>query len=205
VALRHEVRERHPDYHAAPVAAWGSKRSRLLIVGLAPGLHGANRTGRPFTGDASGAFLFRGLHAFGFASAPDANRAQLRGARITNALKCLPPENRPLAGELGNCRPYLQAELEELLGRRPRRPRVILGLGRLAFEAVGRALEAPPVPFAHGASIALARNAWLIASYHPSRQNTNTGRLTEAMLDDVLAAVRDRLASRAPAATRLPI
>jgi uracil-DNA glycosylase family 4 len=205
VALRHEIREAHPDYHAAPVPAWGSRSARLLIVGLAPGRHGANRTGQPFTGDASGVFLFAALARAGFASTADAATARLKGARITNAVKCLPPGNRPLAAEVRNCSLYLSAELATLRGRVPRRPRCVLCLGRLAHDATllaARSLgigedgerklrKAGLAPdFRHGAVVEIARNLFLVDTYHPSRQNTNTGRLTATMLDDVLRTVR---------------
>ncbi|HEY5645065.1 MAG TPA: uracil-DNA glycosylase, partial [Pseudomonadales bacterium] len=199
VALRKKVRAEHPDYHAAPVAAWGSMSARLLIVGLAPGMHGANRTARPFTGDASGRFLFEALHRAGFASAPRAEDAQLLGARITNAVKCLPPGNRPDATEIRNCGTYLAEELGTLCGRRPRRPRVVLCLGRLAHQAVCRVVPQHArsgqlnrlAAFAHGACTEIAANVHLADTYHPSRQNTQTGRLTMAMLDEVLRVVRE--------------
>jgi uracil-DNA glycosylase family 4 len=198
VRLRREVQAAYPDYHAAPVAPWGSKAARLLIVGLAPGMHGANRTGRPFTGDASGNFLFEALHRAGFASAPRAEDARLIGTRITNAVKCLPPGNRPTAAEIRTCGTYLAAEIATLYGHRPRKPRVLLCLGRLAHDATARALEgtvsgteAAGIPgFAHGACCEIAASLHLVDTYHPSRQNTQTGRLTMPMLDAVLARVR---------------
>ena len=190
VELRREVREAHPDYHAAPVKAWGRADARLLIVGLAPGMHGANRTGRPFTGDASGVFLFEGLHRAGLATSPDVDRARLVGARITNAVKCLPPGNRPTAAEMRACRPYLEAEIDLLRGVRPRRDRCLLCLGRLAHEAVGKALPEGLDAFAHGAVHRVSDRLHVVDSYHPSRQNTNTGRLTMPMLDEVLEKVR---------------
>ena len=186
VATREQVRAAHPDYHAAPVPAWGRRDARLLIVGLAPGMHGANRTGRPFTGDASGRFLFEALHRAGFASAPTADEAELLGVRITNAVKCLPPENRPLGKEIGNCSAYLRQEIATLTGKSPRRPRAILCLGGLAHNAVGRALDRRVAPFAHGREQAVGGRLALLDTYHPSRLNTNTGRLTAAMLDSVL-------------------
>jgi uracil-DNA glycosylase family 4 len=179
----------------------------MLIIGLAPGMHGANRTGRPFTGDSSGDFLFKALLRAGFASSEQAAHAKLIGVRITNAVKCLPPENRPVAAEIANCAPYLAEELRTLCGERPRRARVVLCLGRLAHEAALKALalgvgadrgqagssrsELPA--FAHGRRTEMARNIHLLDTYHPSRQNTNTGRLTEEMLDDVLATARQLL------------
>ncbi len=184
-----QVRQRHPDYFCAPVPAWGSPRSRLLIVGLAPGMHGANRTGRPFTGDASGYFLFDGLRRVGLVSDADPARARLRGIRITNAVRCLPPGNRPSVAELRRCSFYLRHELEELWRPGLRRPRCILALGRLAHQAVGYALERRLPAFAQGATEELAPQLWLADLYHPSRQNTNTGRLTAAMRDQVLQRV----------------
>jgi len=188
VALRRQVGVSHPDYHAAPVAAWGSPRARLLLVGLAPGMHGANRTGRPFTGDASGDFLFAALFRARLVTHPDAAQARLRGLRITNAVKCLPPGNRPNARELRSCQPYLMEELAALVGERPRRQRVVVCLGALAHDAVASALgPTVAIPsFRHGQCHPIAANVWLLDTYHPSRLNTNTGRLTEAMLDEVL-------------------
>lgn len=197
VALRHAVREAHPDYHAAPVAAWGRRDARLLIVGLAPGMHGANRTGRPFTGDASGDFLFDALHRHGFTTSADVTRARLNDVRITNAVKCLPPGNRPVAAEIRACRPYLAAEIAELMGRRPRRNRCLLCLGRLAHDATAAALEGRLGVFAHGRVHEVSAHRFVVDTYHPSRQNTNTGRLTRAMLDHVLADVR-RILSGCP-------
>lgn len=180
----------YPDYHAAPVSAWGSKRARLLVVGLAPGMHGANRSGRPFTGDASGEFLFRALHRAGFSSSEDAASSRLNDVRITNAVKCLPPGNRPAALELDNCRDFLIKELQELTGRRPRRARVVLCLGGVAHDAVAKALVLRGIRFQHGQRLQLAKRPfWLVDSYHPSRLNTNTGRLTQAMIDQVLQQI----------------
>ena len=190
VDLRRAVREQFPAYHAAPVRAWGARSARLLIVGLAPGKHGANRTGRPFTGDASGTFLFDSLARYGFSTSGDANVARLTGVRITNAVKCLPPDNRPTAQEIANCRPYLAGELEELIGLRPRRRRVVLCLGRLAHDAVAATLGLRLPGFAHAGELELGPAVRLFDTYHPSRQNTNTGRLTRRMLDTVIARVR---------------
>ncbi len=195
--LRRQVREAHPDYHAAPVLAWGRSDARLLIVGLAPGMHGANRTGRPFTGDASGLFLFDALHRHGFATSADVTRARLTGARITNAVKCLPPANRPTAAEIRNCGQYLASEAAAVLGSRPRRDRCLLCLGRLAHDATGAALGERIGPFAHGRVHQVAAHVYLVDSYHPSRQNTSTGRLTPSMFDAVLDEVR-RILSGCP-------
>jgi len=201
VALRAQVREQHPDYHAAPVAAWGRRSARLLIVGLAPGMHGANRSGRPFTGDASGDFLFAGLYRAGLVDHGQADRARLRDIRITNAVKCLPPGNRPSGAELSACRGYLAAELVELIGEKPRRNRIVLCLGTLAHDAVRRVLretlsgcspESLP-SFSHDQCLQLARFLWLQDCYHPSRLNTSTRRLTPDMLDRVLVRTRELL------------
>ena len=192
-ALRANVRLRHPYYHAAPVPAWGRRDARLVIVGLAPGMHGANRTGRPFTGDASGDFLFRALAEHGFASSRDAQTARLVNVRITNAVKCVPPGNRPLAAEISACRRYLVADLEPLRARRNRSNRVVLCLGRVAHDAVGKALDVQLPAFAHGAVVRITRALWIVDTYHPSRLNTNTGRLTEAMLRKVVGTARSLL------------
>jgi uracil-DNA glycosylase family 4 len=183
------VRESHPGYHAAPVPAWGVTRARLLIVGLAPGMHGANRTGQPFTGDASGTFLFAAMARQGLVSDPDPSQARLNGVRITNAVKCLPPENRPNAAEVRCCSHFLRQELADLWSPATRKPRCILALGRLAHQAVGIATGKRLADFRHGQVAALDNNLWLANTYHPSRQNTNTGRLTAPMLDDVLRLV----------------
>lgn len=180
--------EDYPHYWLAPVPSLGAVRPRVYIVGLAPGLHGAGRTGLPFTGDASGRFLFDGLCKHGFARQED-NRHRLLGVRISNAVKCLPPGNAPTATEVNNCRDFLAAELRHyvLIGRTPR---VVLALGGLAHRAVSRALGLGTLAFKHGARTQLDAHRLLLASFHPSRLNVNTGRITPAMLDDVLRAVR---------------
>jgi uracil-DNA glycosylase family 4 len=191
------VRARHPDDHAAPVAAFGPWAARLLIVGLAPGPAGANRTGRPFTRDASARLLFTALHAHGFASSPlslgPGDGMRLRWARITNALRCLPPANRPLAAELAACRPFLAEDVRMWL--RTPAPRCLLALGRVAHDAVLAVLGIEPAraPFAHGAQHALAAGSWLLASYHPSPQNVHTGRLTAVAFGEVVARARGLL------------
>lgn len=194
------VRRRHPDYHAAPVSAFGAARARLLVVGLAPGLHGANRTGRPFTGDHAGLLLYATLHRFGFADRPESRAARdglrLRACLITNAIKCLPPANRPLPEELRNCNPYLAAELAGVPAGG-----VILALGRVAHTAVLRALalRGRDYPFAHGAAHALVGQRLLLDSYHCSRYNTQTGRLTAEMFASVVRRARAYLeGARAP-------
>ena len=177
----------YPDYHCKPVAPFGEARPRLLIVGLAPGMHGANRTGRPFTGDYAGILLYESLHELGLASAPTSvdrsDGLQLRGTRITNAVKCLPPDNKPLPVEIKTCNRYLVAELEELDS-----VRAVLALGLVAHEAVLRALglKRAAVKFAHGAEHELPGGRRLIDSYHCSRYNTQTRRLTADMFRTVL-------------------
>ncbi len=189
------VREAHPDYHCLPVSAWGSPRARLLIVGLAPGLHGANRSGQPFTGDASGAFLFAALSRFGLASDPDPARARLHNVRITNAVKCLPPENRPSPGEIRQCSRFLRLEIDQLWSEQARKPTCCLCLGHLAHNAVGFALGEKLPAFRHGQVLQLRHNFWLADTYHPSRQNTNTRRLTSEMFNSVISCVAGLIAA----------
>lgn len=194
--LRHHldgVREQYPDYHAAPVPPFGPKKSRLLIVGLAPGMHGANATGRPFTGDYAGILLYRTLHELGLANRPESKYPgdgfRLIGCRITNAVKCLPPENKPTGDEIKRCAPYLRHEVEQLP-----RPGVILALGKIAHDAVlrvqGHKLNA--FKFAHAAHHELDEGLELIDSYHCSRYNTQTRRLTAEMFQSVVRFARDR-------------
>ncbi|MCC5885321.1 MAG: uracil-DNA glycosylase [Gammaproteobacteria bacterium] len=179
----------HPQWHAAPVAAAGPTKSRLLIVGLAPGRLGAHRTGRPFWGDDSGDWLHEALLRHGFARAREGGRPPaLKGCRITNAVRCLPPGNRPTSAERRRCSVFLQRDLGELCGGgRRQRPVAILALGRFAHEAVllglGRGLSG--LPFFHGAEHPLAKGVTLVDSYHCSRYNTRTGRLTWPMFDAV--------------------
>ena len=178
---------RHPGYHAAPVPAFGDAAPRWLIVGLAPGMHGANRTGRPFTGDHAGVLLYETLFAVGAASRPQSVSAddglELRGVRITNAVKCLPPDNKPTPAEARECNGFLKAELRQLPGLR-----VIVALGRIAHDAV---LDAAGLPrgscrFGHAAEHELPDGRWLLDSYHCSRYNTQTRRLTADMFRAVL-------------------
>jgi uracil-DNA glycosylase family 4 len=168
----------------------GSARSKLLMVGLAPGLHGANRTGRPFTGDASGTFLFAALARAGLASDPDPVVARLVNARLTNAVKCLPPQNRPNAAEMEACSGYLREEIDELWSPKVRAARCVLCLGRLAHRSVEIALGQRLPAFRHGLLCEVMPGLWLADSYHPSRQNTNTRRLTTGMFDSVLENVK---------------
>ncbi len=188
------VRRDHPDYHAAPVASFGDASARLLIVGLAPGLHGANRTGRPFTGDYAGTLLYATLHRFGFASSPQSiaidDGLRLEGCRITNAVKCLPPETKPETCEVRTCNRYLVHELDEL----PERS-AILALGTIAHHAVLLAggLKLTAYPFTHGAEHPLSRDRRLFDSYHCSRYNTQTKRLSTPMFEAVFLAIEHYL------------
>jgi uracil-DNA glycosylase len=177
------------------VPSFGAARPRILIVGLAPGLHGANRTGRPFTGDHAGLLLYQTLYDAGLASRPQSHSAddalRLIDTRIVNSVKCVPPENRPLPEEVRRCNDYLQAEL-----RRLRAVRVYLALGRVAHEALLLALglRRSAYPFGHGREHALDAARWLIDSYHCSRYNTATRRLTAAMFQAVVARACERAA-----------
>ncbi len=176
---------RDHEYWGKPVPGFGDPNARLLVVGLAPGAHGSNRTGRMFTGDASGDFLYPALHRAGFASQAVSTSAEdgltLRGLYITAVCRCAPPGNKPTPEEMRACRPYLQREIELL------EPKVFVALGRIAFETLKSILGAPASwAFSHGALYRLPSvDQWLLASYHPSRQNTQTGRLTAAMFDDI--------------------
>jgi uracil-DNA glycosylase len=183
-------------YWGRPVPAFGDPKARLLIVGLAPGAHGANRTGRMFTGDRSGGFLYEQLFRAGFANQPHSKRADdgliLKDALISAAIRCAPPDNKPLPQEIRNCLPYLERELAIV------RPRAILALGGIALNAYldllkGQGLIASRAafPFAHGATFVLPRDLpRIFAAYHPSQQNTQTGRLTSAMFASVLKKIR---------------
>ena len=189
-----EIRDRYPDYYARPVPSFGDPHARLLIVGLAPGMHGANATGRPFTGDYAGILLYQTLHEFGFASAAESSSPDdgltLRDCRITNAVRCLPPANKPETSEVDRCNEYLAAELEQ----RPA-PRLVLALGTIAHRAVLKAkgLKLSAHRFAHAAEHDLGAGLRLIDSYHCSRYNTQTRRLTPAMFRDVFARLRQLL------------
>jgi uracil-DNA glycosylase family 4 len=190
---------RDQEYWGRPVPGFGDPRARLLVVGLAPAAHGGNRTGRVFTGDSSGDWLYEALHRFGFASRPASvhrgDGLRLRGCYVTASARCAPPDNRPAPAELDNCRPYLEAEIRLLP-----RAKVVVVLGRVAHETWLKAsgwrtrLAARARPrFAHGGEARLPDGTVLIASYHPSRQNTNTGRLTRAMWHAVFRRARARL------------
>jgi len=189
-----QVKARHGQYFCRPVPPFGPERAGLLVVGLAPGLHGANATGRPFTGDACSDLLYGSLHAHGFASRPRSLAAddalQMINCRITNAVKCLPPDNKPIGSEVANCRPYLAAEIQLVA------PRVILCLGSVAHAAVVRSLDLAKagqkpkgLVFGHAAEHPIGPLT-VLDSYHPSRYNVNTGRLTEAMFAQVIGRAR---------------
>ncbi len=189
-----EVRAEHPDYHAAPVAPFGDPAARLIVVGLAPGMHGANRSGRPFTGDYAGILLYHTLHKYGFGSRPESvsrdDALQLRDCRITNAVKCLPPANKPLPAEIRQCNRFLHVELTAAAPGT-----VFLALGRIAHEASLRAMGEKPAGyrFRHGAEYRLPTGQWLLDSYHCSRYNTQTKRLTTAMFEQVVARAKELL------------
>jgi len=184
------VRAEHPSYWCKPVPPFGESAARLVIIGLAPGMHGANASGRPFTGDYAGILLYETLHAYGYASSPHSRTRDdpltLSDCRITNAVKCLPPDNKPTPAESRACNDYLAADLAAV-------PRggAILALGRIAHDATlwALGLSAAKVPFAHGARHALPRDVVLFDSYHCSRYNTNTRRLTPQMFRAVFDAV----------------
>jgi uracil-DNA glycosylase len=191
VAFREEWRAKEPQWHNAPVPTFGGTDARLLVVGLAPGLRGANRTGRPFTGDYAGDLLYQTLIDFGFASGTYAARPDdgvtLSGAAITNAVRCVPPQNKPETAEIKACRPYLTATIEAM-------PRLvaILALGRIGHDSTVAALgiKRSAVPFGHGATHAVRPGLTLFDSYHCSRYNTNTGVLTTPMFRAVFEKVR---------------
>jgi len=196
VSYLDDARARWPDHRCRPVPGWGHERPRLVIVGLAPGLHGAGRTGRMFTFDSSGQWLYGMLHEVGLASRPVSERPgdglKLDRVYITAAARCAPPGNKPLPAELAACRPYLEAELRHLTGAR-----VLLALGRIAHEAILRILHLKPAdyPFSHGSERGLPDGRILLDSYHPSRQNTNTGRLTRPMWRAIFVRARRLMAA----------
>jgi len=188
--FREDWRHREPDWFNAPVASFGPATARLLIVGLAPGLRGANRTGRPFTGDYAGDLLYDTLRRFGFADGryearPDDGLA-LVDTRITNAVRCVPPENKPTPAEIKTCRSFLEATIAEMANLR-----AIVTLGRISHESTTAALNhrRAAAPFGHGAVHDIGKLR-IFASYHCSRYNTNTGVLTPKMFQDVFAAAR---------------
>ena len=191
VAFRHASREANPDWFNSPVPSWGPQSARLLIVGLAPGMRGANRTGRPFTGDYAGDLLYATLLTYGFArgeygSSPD-DGLELTDCRITNAVRCVPPQNKPIGAEIASCRPFLLATMEAMPNLK-----AILALGRIAHENVLPALgfKRSAYPFGHNRSHDLG-DVRLIDSYHCSRYNTNTGRLTTTMFNAVFDTISE--------------
>ena len=188
------------NYWGKPVPGFGDPQARVMAVGLAPGAHGSNRTGRMFTGDASGEFLYAALFRAGFASQPESHRRDdgltLKDIYISAICRCVPPGNKPSPQEIVNCQPYLAQEIEII------RPRILVALGRVAFERVLRIIydgqptinaRPSPITFAHGATYQLKTGQWLLCSYHPSRQNTQTGRLTLRMFDSVWAKIPELL------------
>ena len=190
-----EVRDKHPDYYCRPVPPFGDEKARFLIVGLAPGLHGANRTGRPFTGDHAGIMLYQMLHQYGFSTHEESTSVddalELTDCRITNAVKCLPPQNKPVGAEINTCNDFLAAELDTLAN-----DAIVLALGGIAHRAIVRArgLRQAEYKFAHEALHDLG-DFRMLDSYHCSRYNTNTGRLTEAMFSAVFEKARALLDS----------
>jgi uracil-DNA glycosylase family 4 len=209
VARERKRQYRDQEYWGRPVPGFGDPRARLLVVGLAPAAHGGNRTGRVFTGDSSGAWLYEALHRFGFASRPVSldrgDGLSLMDCYVTAAARCAPPANRPTPAELDNCRTFLETEIRLL-----RRVRVIVALGRVGHEAWLKAagwwgrLPAPDRPrFGHGRARHLPDGTILLASYHPSRQNTNTGRLTRPMWRAIFRRAR-RLLDAEEAGRRPP-
>jgi uracil-DNA glycosylase family 4 len=199
VAFRHQNQAKFPHFHNAPVPSFGALEARLLIVGLAPGLKGANQTGRPFTGDFAGDLLYATLLKFGFAEGdygarPD-DGLRLVDCRVTNAVRCVPPENKPVAAEVAACRPFLQREIAAMPNLH-----AVIALGGLAHNAflAGLGARRSNFPFGHGAVHEVSaggRTVVLTDSYHCSRYNTNTGRLTREMFEGVFDAVRTRLAN----------
>jgi len=197
VAFRHELQGKYADWNNAPVRSFGTLDAGLLIVGLAPGMKGANRTGRPFTGDYAGELLYSTLLEFGFARgsyrADPNDGLRLVDCRICNAVRCVPPENKPLPVEFTACRPFLQAELAVMPNLK-----VLLALGKGAHDQILRALTVRPAgsyPFTHNRLHRLPTGLHLADSYHCSRYNTNTGRLTPAMFHDVFRTIRSVLNS----------
>ncbi len=187
------VSARYPDYYSRPVPPFGDSNARFLIVGLAPGMHGANRSGRPFTGDHAGILLYQMLHKYGFASADESVSAdddlRLNDARITNAVKCLPPDNKPVGAEINTCNAYLANELQGLP-----QDAVVMALGGIAHRAIVKACGLRQADFKFGhAALHELENFRLLDSYHCSRYNTNTRRLTTEMFDDVFAQARKLL------------
>ena len=195
-AFLDQVKEKYPDYYYGPVPPFGDPAARFLIVGLAPGMHGANRTSRPFTGDHAGILLYATIHDYGFSTAACSESAdddlRLLDCRITNAVKCLPPDNKPVGAEINTCNSFLANELQTL-----KNGSVVLALGGIAHRAIVKALglrQAEHV-FGHAAEHAVDERFLLIDSYHCSRYNTNTRRLTTPMFRDIFARIKQHLES----------
>ncbi len=205
VACRDAIRQKArkgfapEDYWSRPVPAVGDPKARLVVLGLAPGAQGANRTGRPFTGDAAGTWLYPILYRYGFSNQAESvsldDGLVLQDAYVTNIAKCVPPGNRPTPEEIGNCAPYLALEMDRL-----RNARVVIPLGSLAMRSYllwlrehGKIERLSAFPFAHGVEYEMPNGHTLLPSYHCSRQNTNTGRLTMAMFEQVFARARNLL------------
>ncbi len=190
-----DVKQKHPDYHALPVAPFGDANARLLVVGLAPGMHGANATGRPFTGDYAGLLLYQALYDFGYSNQLQSTALNdglsLNNCRITNAVKCLPPQNKPTGDEIKQCNHYLAKELKTLPPKS-----VILALGNIAHQAVLRAygLKITAAKFGHHQIFELPDGNYLVSSYHCSRYNVQTKRLSMAMFAEVFATIAQLLA-----------
>ncbi|MCP3665169.1 MAG: uracil-DNA glycosylase [Gammaproteobacteria bacterium] len=186
-----QVKQDHPDYYARPVAPFGDPNARLLVVGLAPGMHGANATGRPFTGDHAGILLYQTLYKYGFSSAPESissdDSLKLTNCRITNAVKCLPPQNKPVGAEINTCNSFLAEELKGL-----KTESVVLALGSIAHNAVLKAmgLKLSACKFGHAHLHELPHGLQLLDSYHCSRYNTQTRRLTTEMFHQVFAKAK---------------
>lgn len=193
-AFLKDGKREYPDYHCAPVAPFGDATARLIIVGLAPGFHGANASGRPFTGDYAGILLYDTLYRYGFSTAPTSvsrdDGLQLKNVRISNTVKCVPPENKPTPAEIKQCSTFINAELQ---GLRP--ASILVALGTIAHTAVLRAfkLRLADYKFGHCVEHKLPNEHVLLDSYHCSRYNTNTGRLTEAMFHQVFARAKELL------------
>ena len=188
---RLRIRKQYPDYWSEPVSQWGDTRAKMLIVGLAPGLKGAVRTGKTFVGDSSGAFLFSSLFRNGLSDNPDPSRAKLLGIGVTNAVKCFPPANKPTRAEIKNCQFFLKQELDSICRSENRGKRALVLLGRIAHQATYSALGIREPSFEHGAVHLVTPKLGVFASFHPSRLNVNTKRLTSEMLDEVLGAAKN--------------
>lgn len=191
VAFLDDVKQKYPAYHAAPVAPFGDNAPRLLVVGLAPGMHGANASGRPFTGDYAGLLLYPTLFDFGYSNQAESvaldDGLQLDGCRITNAVKCLPPQNKPTGTEINRCNGFLAAEIKSLPNKA-----VILALGNIAHQAVLKAykLKLSSAKFGHNQRYELPDGKVLVSSYHCSRYNVQTNRLTREMFAEVFETIR---------------